>query len=245
MSWGKEIMSEKKYTNPPIQEAIFNLQVRSGGPFDENSFNEFVEKSHYTSMAPIQNVDINIETKTVSKPEITGYRCISQDSKQVVQFNKQGFSFSRLREYNGWDKNYKEALKLWQEYCQIRGVEAITRVATRFINQFHIPIFTKPEEYFNSYIKYNDQISPTWNQAFYRLLVPHSYGIKSNIVFDGKVNESDQKVNIIFDIDVFADNLGLSLEDNDSLENLFYKMRVIKNNIFEESITDQTRRLFQ
>ena len=238
-------MSEKKYTNPPIQEAVFNLQVRSERPFDKKGFNQFVEKSNYNPIAPIRNVDININTHTVSKAEITGYRCISQDNKQVVQFNKQGFSFIRLREYNGWDKSYKEALKLWQYYCQIRGVIAITRVATRFINQFHTPIFTKPEKYFNSYIKYNDQISPTWNQAFYKLLVSHSYGIKSHIVFEGKVNENDQKVNIIFDIDIFADKLGLLLEDSDTLENLLCKMRVIKNNIFEKSITDQTRRLFQ
>ncbi len=241
-------MSEKKYANPPIQEAVFNLQVRSGRPFDENMFDEFVKKNHYTSIGPTRNIDIDVDTHTISKPEITGYKCISQqDNKQVVQFNKHGFSFSRLREYNGWNKNYKEALNLWREYCKIRDVEAITKVATRFVNQFHTPIFTKPEEYFNSYIKYNDQISPAWNQVFYKLLVSHSYGIKSQIMFDGRVNQSSQRVDIIFDIDVFADNLGLSLkdEDTDSLENLFCKMRDIKNDIFEKSITDQTRRLFQ
>ena len=37
-------MSEKKYANPPIQEAVFNLQVRSGRPFDENIFNQFAKK---------------------------------------------------------------------------------------------------------------------------------------------------------------------------------------------------------
>ena len=104
---------------------------------------------------------------------------------------------------------------------------------------------TKLEEHFNSYVKYNDQISPAWNQVFYRLLVAHSHGIKSHIVFDGKVNENDQKVNIIFDIDVFTDGLGLSWEDSNNLEDLFRKIRSIKNNIFEKSIADQTRRLFQ
>ena len=120
-------MSEKKYINPPIQEAIFSLQVRSGGPFDENIFNRFAEKNHYIPIDPIRNIDININTHAISKAEITGYRCRSEDNKRVVQFNKHGFSFSRVREYNGWDKNYKEALKLWREYCQIRGVESITK----------------------------------------------------------------------------------------------------------------------
>ena len=106
-------------------------------------------------------------------------------------------------------------------------------------------MFTNLEEYFNSYIKYNDQISPTWNKVFYKLLVPHNYGIKSRIVFEGKVNQSDQRANIIFDINVFADNLGLSLKDIDNLETLFCKMRDIKNNIFEKSITDKTRSLFR
>lgn len=240
-------MSEKKYANPPIREAIFDLQVRSSKPFSEDIFNQFAAKSNYTPIEPIRNIDINVDTHTVSKPEISGYRCISQDEKKIVQFNKHGFSFIRLKGYNGWDRNYKEALKLWQEYYQIRGVEAVTRVATRFINQFHIPyIFTKPEEYFNSYIKYDNQISPIWNQAFYRLLIPHNNGIKSHIIFDSKVDQNNHSVNIIFDIDVFADNLGLLSGNNtDNLKNLFCEMRVIKNNIFEKSITDQTRKLFQ
>ena len=106
--------------------------------FDENMFNEFCRKnSLLLPIGPTRNIDIDVNKQTVSNPEITGYRCISQQNdKQVVQFNKNGFSFSRLREYNGWDTNYKEALNLWREYCQIRGVDAITRVATRFVNKF-------------------------------------------------------------------------------------------------------------
>ena len=77
------------------------------------------------------------------------------------------------------------------------------------------------------------------------MLIPYSDGIKSHIIFDGNVNQNNHNVNIIFDIDVFADNLGLSLKDTDSLENLFHKIRAIKNNIFERSITDKTKRLFQ
>ena len=42
------------------------------------------------------------------KTEIVGYRCISQDKKQIAQFKKHGFSFSRLAVYDGWDKIIKK-----------------------------------------------------------------------------------------------------------------------------------------
>ena len=209
-------------------------------------FKKFLEKiPKYSNHEPLRNININANNMT-RQDEIIGYRCISEDKKQIVQFRKNGFSFSRLEIYDGWDKNYKEAMKLWEKYCEVVKPTAITRVATRFINNFKIPhIFTKPEEYFEIYIQYNKNISPAWNQMSHRMLLSHTNGIKSHIVFDNIVNKENQFVDVLFDIDVFSDSLGLSPSETSILKNTFDQLRKIKNDIFEKGITDQIRKMIR
>ncbi len=236
----------QQYSKPPIKEAIFDLQTRHETAFDEELFNNFLKKiPEYSNNEPLRNININADDMT-KQVEIIGYKCISNDKKQIVLFKKNGFSFSRLEIYDGWDKNYKEALKLWEKYCEAVKPEAITRVATRFINKFKIPhVFTKPEEYFDSYIQYNKSISPVWNQMSHRVLLSHTNGIASHIVFDSVVNKQNPFVDVLFDIDVFSDNLGLSPSENPILENTFNQLRKIKNDIFEKSITDKIRQMIK
>ena len=235
-----------KYNNPPIKEAVFDLQIRSSSFFSENLFKKFLRQVEgYIPHGLIQNINIDTHTNTQAS-EIVGYRCISTDKKQIVQFKKYGFSFNRLQTYNGWEKNYREALKLWNVYCEIMNPTAITRVANRFINQFHIPnICTKPAEYFNTYIQYDNSISSIWNQMSYRILLSHSNGIQSNTMFDNNINQNNQSVNVVFDIDVFSEKLNLLQKDTSTLENIFNQLRKVKNEVFEKGITNKTRNLIK
>lgn len=191
-------MSEnsRKYSNPPIEEALFDIQTR-GGAFDKNLFEKFLKESpDYIEHGSLQNIDI--DTKTMDQKVTTfGYRGISKDKKQIIQFKKYGFSFSRLKIYDGWEKNYKEALRLWNIYCKVMEPKAITRVATRFINRFHISdMVMDVSKYFKTHIQYSQSISPIWNQMSYRLLSIHSNGIKSHIVFDNKANQNIDIVSV-------------------------------------------------
>ena len=235
----------EKYNHPAIEEALFDLRIRGDQPCNEESFDKFLKKlTGYSKHIPLRNINVDITTMT-QKPEIIAYRCISQDKKHIVQFRKDGFTFSRLKPYNSWNESYKEALDLWEKYCEIIKPIAITRVATRFINNFQIPlVFTKPEEYFNTHIQYDHSISPVWNQMFYRLLLSHN-NIKSHIIFDSNVNQPTQNVNIIFDIDVFSDSFTLPYTNQSALGDIFSQLREIKNTIFEKSITDKIREIIK
>ena len=238
--------TDQKYTKAPIKEAVFDFQVRGSSPFSEESYQQFLDKNSGYVVAG-NMTDINVSAEPLStKKEIIGYRCATKDNKQIAQFKKHGFSFSRLEPYIGWDKSYKEAIRLWKLYCEIRKPKTITRLAVRFISQFQIPdIFTKAKDYFISYVQYDENISPNWNQMFHKLLLSHGQGIKSHIIFDSQINQNTQSVNVLFDIDVFADGLALSNQDNSNLENIFKALRETKNNIFEKSITDKTREMIR
>lgn len=233
-----------QYSKPPIKEAIFDLQTRHEKVFNQELFKTFLKEApEYSNYEPLRNININAEEMT-KQVEIIGYRCISKDKKQIVQFKKTGFSFIRLEVYDGWDKNYKETLKLFKKYCETVKLTAITRVGLRFINKFKIPIFTKPEEYFKNYIQYDKSISSVWNQMSHRMLLSHNT-IKSHIIFDSVVNNPNQVVDVLLDIDVFSDNLGVSPSEASILENTFNQLREIKNDIFEKSITDKIREMIK
>ena len=84
-----------------------------------------------------------------------------------------------------------------------------------------------------------------WNQMSHKLLLSHNQGIKSHIIFDSQINQHTQSVNVLFDIDVFADGLVLSNQDSSNLDNIFKNLRKTKNDIFEKSITDKTREMIK
>ncbi len=238
----------QKYANPPIKEAVFDFQVRGGNPFSQKSYQQFLDKNAgYVVAGKMRDVNVSTETELVeAKTELIGYRASNKNNTQIVQFKKNGLSFSQLEPYSGWDKSYKEALKLWQIYCEVRKPQTITRLAVRFINRFQISdIFTEPSEYFSGYIKYDKSISPTWHQMSYKLLFSHNQGIKSHIISDALVNQQNSSVNILLDIDVFSDGLALSAKEVLGVENVFKVLRQIKNNIFEKSITDKTKDLIK
>ena len=235
------------YSRPLIEEAVFDLKIRGSNFFTEELFKKFLDRNKdYTFQGKVQN--INIDTQTGSHPsiDIIGYKCVSKDQKHIVQFSKYGFSFSRLKPYNGWDTNYATALTLWDSYCEIMNPKIIIRTATRFINQFRISeVFNSPKEYFNIYTQYNENIAPTWNQMSNRLLLSHKNGIKSHIIFDNNVDQNGQCVNVVFDIDTFSDNLTLSSADKGDLKSIFNQIRGVKNSIFENSITDKIKELIK
>ena len=241
-------MSEVKpsnYSRPPVEEAVFDLRIRNSNLFNEGLFKNFLKRnSEYHPHGQIQNVNIDTQTNN-QNIDIIGYRCISKNQKHIVCFNKHGFSFSCLKVYDGWDKNYTMALELWNSYCEIMNPQIIVRTATRFINKFRIPeVFNSPKEYFNIYVNYDENISPAWTQMSNRLLLSHNNGIKSHIMFDSNINQDAQSVDVIFDIDVFSD-ITFPLGDRENLKKIFDQIRSIKNDIFEKCITDKIRDLIR
>ncbi len=238
------IQKKPQYKNPHIKEAVFDIQIRGGSPLNITLYDKFLAlNKNYKPNGKIQN--ITIDTKTNKHTiDTVGYKCKSSDQKQIAVLKKDGFSFSRLAIYNGWEKNYKQALNLWENYCDIMQPEMITRVATRFISQFLIPqVFKHPKEYFSTYLQYDKSISLSWDQTSFKTVLAHKDGIRSLFSFNSQVKPENQGVNVTLDIDVFANNLTLPYNKTFEIKKIFTNLRKIKNNIFEQSITDKIRDL--
>src|SRR5207244_403675 len=64
-----------------------------------------------------------------------GLRFRSVDEKHIVQFNRDGFVFSRLEPYTNWVNVSRGGLRLWDMFKEMAKPVAIHRIGLRYINR--------------------------------------------------------------------------------------------------------------
>lgn len=64
-----------------------------------------------------------------------GFRFESPDGRNIAQFTRNGFVFSRIEPYEDWEHFSAEALRLWSVYVDVAQPPEIDRLGVRFINR--------------------------------------------------------------------------------------------------------------
>jgi hypothetical protein len=149
-----------------------------------------------------------------------GHRVKSPDAKQVAQFNRDGFVFSRLRPYQDWARFISEAIRLWQVYREIAKPDEVGRLGLRYINRFPL---SPNERDIGSYLQ-------------------HPYAVRVVKTLQEPQGRDDLRCYAILDIDAFTQEafepadeaLGARLED----------LRWLKNKVFFGSITNKALAAF-
>lgn len=243
-----------KYThleNAPITEALIDIRVK----MREDLTVEQLE-SIYNSISG-QYPDKKVRHKWEGKFEfkkgelpvslgtetIDGYIFTSTDQKQIFQARLDGFTFSRLKPYETWERLRDEAYRLWQKYREVVSPE-ITRVALRYINKMEFPL---PIKDFSDYLTAAPIVPeglPQGVSSFLTRVVIHEPSIDAAAIITQALEQvvNPNLVPLILDIDVFKQKSeGISEKDAwDTLE----KLRHFKNKIFFESITEKAKEIF-
>lgn len=240
------------FPNAPITEAI--LDIRAELPEDirledlavfQNSIRErFPEKKErYSYEAGFQFSQEGIST-TPPQQKIDGHLFESLADKKVVQGRLDGFTFNKLKPYENWEVFRKEGRELWNLYSTIAQPSKVIRIALRYINRIEIPL---PLKEFEEYILTFPSIAPKLPQAvaqfFMRLVIPNAEIGANAIITLALEKAADQKLSLIFDIDVSRD--AVYVDNKEEIWNDFEKLRIFKNEIFHNSITDKTKELFK
>ncbi len=173
-----------------------------------------------------------------------GYRLTSGDGKRVIQATVKGFTFSRLKPYETWENLRAEAYEIWKLYEETVRPEAITRVATRFINQIEISM---PMRDFSDYLTAAPIVPeklPQGLASYYTRLVllDPATGAVAIVTQAFEPGANPQVVPVILDIVVYKEK---SFENQVDAWDTIDKLRPFKNLIFFESITDKTAELYQ
>src|SRR5713226_3799339 len=132
----------------PIVEAVIDIRVKLRSDFDMAVFLPLRTKLavKYPQVGEGSDFQLSTEWKPGTEPRASGqvgtvrlHLLRSQDGKQVVQFRRDGFSFSRLNPYSSWEEVFAEAWSLWKLYIETAKPLGISRLAVRYINRLPLP----------------------------------------------------------------------------------------------------------
>ncbi|MFA6058610.1 MAG: TIGR04255 family protein [Taibaiella sp.] len=243
-----------KYINPPIVEALIDIQVDPAltiSPAEiESLHKELSEK--YPNKNERRRWETKIELKegasvvdaTPKDQGIDGYQFWSPDKKQICQYRLNGFTLSRLKPYESWEKLLPEAMELWEIYQHRFEPVNTARFAVRFINLIEIPQEKiKLEDYFIKPPASVNNASEGLEHFFQRLSIRLNDNINA-ITTLALQDRNSLKTTVLLDIDVSSNiNIKLPLETGE-IKRILKELHDHLINIFEKSITQKTRNLF-
>jgi uncharacterized protein (TIGR04255 family) len=244
----------RNYGNPPIREAIFDISIELKTEFEKTVFDTIISEisEHYPQKDTINEGEFSVEFKKgvqsnfESKSEECGVKLTSGDGTQIVQFRKSGFTFSKLKPYCGWEDFYNQAVSLFEKYNNALSSNfIIKRVAIRYVNAISIPKNNfKLEDYFLTAPTIAESVPQGLNNFFMRLFLTDDNSEAFALVNQTVEPTKEDGAVILFDIDVFMNNLSTKPEEFD-LEANFEILKKFRTTIFEGSITDKVRALIE
>lgn len=241
----------RRYPNAPITEALIDLRVKmpKGTTVEDLEKIHAAEKSAYPAKKQRRLVSgqmqIGEAVSASADVKDLGFVFTSKDKKQVFQARLDGFTMSRLAPYESWSVFCEEARRLWNQYCTVVKPEKIVRLAVRYINRLDLPL---PVSELSDYLRTVPEISRDLPQGlagyFLNLQIPME-DMKSTLLINETIIEPAEPnvVSIVLDIDLYQD--CEVPQDEDGIWEAFERLRTRKNQVFESSITDRTRELFE
>ena len=240
-------------TRAPIIEAVMGVTARAEATWDESAVSEQfkLRLPDYPVFQSHREIRHEFKLAADAQPEQAvhdmgwrGLRCESADKLHVVQFNRDGFTFSRLKPYQSWEQFHQEGLRLWELYNEIAQPSEIQRIGLRFINRIE---FSQDEVKLEDFLE-NPPKTPRGMDVPFEgflhhntLTVPgHSYGI--NVIQTVQPSQGAEAWGVILDIDVFTTE---PIANRNTLEQHLTKMRWLKNKVFFGSITTKTLELIK
>lgn len=251
------MVDRETFPNPPIIEALLDLQVILPETIDVDKLKSFQDsisdKFPEVGIKKKWEGKFKLKLKEGKLPEInapegsqTGWLFTSSDKKRVVQARLDGFTYSKLKPYDNWENLKAEAEELWENYCKIAEPLEVKRVALRYINHIELPL---PFSDFKDYLLTTPEVAPNIPQGLanylMRLVIPRENKLDIAIVIQEMkpISENGKILPIIFDIDVFR-SIKLDPQGGQIWE-ILEELREFKNDIFFNSITNKTRELFK
>lgn len=245
-------------TRAPIVEAVIDIRARPSVKLEEAALKRQLETKlgNYQFLDSLQHFEIRHEVSLqgdkpaapiISEQGWKGLRFQSADKKNIAQFNRDGFIFSRLEPYQNWQQLHSEARSLWQKYIEIAQPIEIHRIGLRYVNRIQLPA---EELRFENYLELPPATPKNLDVPFYGFLyqdtlaVPgHPYAINVIRTIQSPGGMDARGLSLILDIDAFTTQ---EFEwDETLLERLLPELRWLKNKVFFGSLTANAMKLFQ
>lgn len=226
---------EVKFANP-LTPALVG---RAGTRVARNYFNR--------SDAMFGEIQVNPLTKEVNfgeeQPRI---HLSSADQTERLSIQPESLVCEQLAPYPGWETFYGRFSRDWQLIDKLVRKHSVGRIGCRFINRIDIPSDESrvlPNRYVNIGISVPSQFE---KQTAVQLNYQAEFGVRPfKLILNAGLAESPipHRHAIMVDIDVISEtNVP---HETAAIFEMLGEMRQVKNDIFEECVTDVARHSFQ
>jgi uncharacterized protein (TIGR04255 family) len=238
------------YTRPPITEAV--IELRFGAPASEGQLDRAANsaaKSYFLREAEVgRSFEFNAITgNATSNVDWTGVKFSSMDRTETLILRTDVFLSSQLAPYRGWDAFFERAKRDWDQISDLPyGKRTVSRIGVRFINRIDVPGALKREIDPQEYLAIGVALPKVeWgSMKHYFVQVARSLdqdGCSITINTGTTPSPLIGHQSIVLDIDIYNDS---SVPQREGAWDLIMRIRELKNRVFEASITDAARALF-
>jgi uncharacterized protein (TIGR04255 family) len=255
------MLERTHYSRAPITEAIIDLRIVPAQGFSVESLvpiREAVadrypiqeeEQLQYQQMSFV-GTDL---LQTGGGHQINGFRFVSEDKREIFYTRLDGFAFSTKAPYDRWESFRDEARSLWNLYSSVAMPEGVTRAAMRYINRIDVPgagAGIRLEDYLRTYPEFSVDFPEAsfMNNFFMQLqLWQQDLGCWLIINEAPDVSPEEGTLSVRLDLDLFREQYEepWPVDDDTMVWEFLERLHDRKNEVFEASITNRTRRLIR
>ena len=247
----REPLPRRTYRNPPVVEALVDIQVTAPDwPAAATGLKTLLASDQYPDTQEIHAgsvaFDVTSGANVGTTTELEGYRFISGDKRTVVQARRHGLAVSALEPYPGWEALRDETARLWARYRALVGPSLITRLGIRYVNRLVLPFKGVQLREFLQVFPAIGEVLPNRIGNFLlrvEILPPNDPNVRLIVTEGRELNPANDRVSIVLDLDV-GKPVEIDPTDESALANELERLHVIGNDAFEGCITDKARELF-
>jgi uncharacterized protein (TIGR04255 family) len=237
------------YVSPPIVEAAAQLSFSEAIDLREvSNFADSLSKIYPTKK---ERADVTAQVdvasgKVTADIKKVGFELRDAEGSKVVIAQTTGVAFSRLAPYPGWEEYSSWLMAGFLKLHKMVGPRKISRIGLRFINRIDVP-FVDGLAYIENYINVYPKSLTHGGDKFTRYLVSFSREVddtdnKFNILVGSTDSPVPQHAGIQLDIDAYSETpITFNLKQ---VKSKLDELRDLKNVVFEQTITDESRKLF-
>jgi uncharacterized protein (TIGR04255 family) len=248
-------MPDQPYKKPPITEAV--IEMRFAETFDLSELDKAARqlKSVYSHEEHIRNVaSFALQVPPAGPVQTTvneqlGRRMSSDDLTQLVILWPSNFVVSQLAPYPGWEDFFERFSRDWTLWKRAMGYHKVARVGVRFINRIDVPAAsphtaaTYEADYINVYPKLPASLHPVTSYAVQAQVALHDIECGLTINSGAVPSPLIGYKSYLLDFDIYKE--PDPPQNDEGIYDLLNRIRVKKNQVFEECVTDLTKELFR
>jgi len=246
--------NKEKLENPPIIEAILQIAfvipsfatADDFKPFIETVASEYSEVRELISLQFVQQLDRQVSDTPLDMSmgtKINGYMLLKEPQEQFIHLTNNAIGLIRKKPYTSWDEISQEFKELWGKLKSIFPDIVPNKLSVRYVNKMDVTLNPDKgiQEFFLLIPNLPEKISPSYEKYLLQMQIPNK---ENNLVSNvtqvyNPCQKTEGKVHYSLDIEINSE-----ISEKEDIWEMFEKMRIFKNSIFFNSITESTKKLY-